>query len=106
MFGDENQNNNNNQKINNNTNNNQINKANIVDEITIFYSKKNIKTVIFWDKIKFKITSKETVSEDKLFGEEFVKNNKNYCKIIIDKREYQLSSYIKEVYNKKLIFWN
>ena len=108
LFSDENQNNINNNyynnKINNNPNNNQINVDNIVDEITIFYSKEYIKSGNFWDKLLPKMFSKETFSDCKIFGEAFVKNNKNYCKIIIDKREYQLSSYIKEVYNEYSCF--
>ena len=47
----------------------------INDEITILYNIKNE------DRIKGKI---------KIFGENFVKNNKNKCKIIIDGKKYEL----------------
>ena len=57
-----------------------------------------------WDNLKFKIASVETFSENKLFGEKFVKNNINICKIIIDGIEYQLASYINEVYNENIYF--
>ena len=36
-------------------------------------------------------------SEIKIFGEEFVKNNKNICKMIIDNKEYEIT----EKYNIK-----
>ena len=34
------------------------------------------------------------MSKDKLFGEKFVELNKNICKIIINEKEVELSSYI------------
>ena len=36
----------------------------------------------------------ETLSKDKLFGEKFVELNKNLCKIIINGKEFELSSYL------------
>ena len=36
----------------------------------------------------------ETISKKKLFGERFVKNNKNICTIIINGKEEELRSYI------------
>ena len=88
--------------INNNNFNN--NEQNIVDEITIIYSKANIKSNNFLDSLKFKIASAETFSENKLFGEKFVKNNINNCKIIINGKQYNLSSYIKEEYNEYIYY--
>ena len=79
-----------------------LNDDNSLDELTIIYSKANIKSSDYYFNLKFKLTSKETFSEDKLFGEQFVKDNKNKCKIIINGKEYNLSSYIKEEYNKDI----
>ena len=88
---------------NNNLINNEINnEENIVDEITIIYSKANIKSNHYLFNFKFKITSKEAFSENKLFGEQFVKNNINKCKIDIYGKEYNLSSYINEEYNENV----
>ena len=89
---------------NNNDNNEIINDENIVDEITIIYSKTNVKSKNMFDKLVNKVFSTETVSEFKLFGEQFIKNNINKCKIIIDGREYKLASYIKEIYNEYIYF--
>ena len=94
----------NNANYNNNYNNEIINNENIVDEITIIYSKTNALSLNLLDKIRYKITTVETFSDNKLFGEKFVKNNINICKIIIDGIEYQLASYINEVYNKNIYF--
>ena len=92
-------------KDNNNKINNEINnEENIVDEITIIYSKANIKSNSFFYNLKFKIASTEIFSENKLFGEKFVKNNINNCKIIIYGKEYKLSSFINEEYNENVYF--
>ena len=84
--------------INNNNiiNNELIVDETIVDEITIIYFKTNVKS----NNIIDFIISVETYSQDKLFGEKFVKNNINKCKIIIDGREYKLASYINNVFKK------
>ena len=37
----------------------------------------------------------------KIFGSEFVKNNKNNCKIIYENKEYELREYINIKDNKK-----
>ena len=55
-----------------------------VDEITILYKIKNIK-------------NKKSI---RIFGEEFVKNNKDKCKIIINGKEIELCSYINININK------
>ena len=88
----------------NNPNSEIIADENIADEITIIYSKTNVKSNNLLDNLKFKIASVETFSQNKLFGEKFVKNNINKCKIIIDGREYKLASYINEVYNEYIYF--
>ena len=83
-------------EINNNINNKDYitdKNGNFIDEITIKYKRKNItahdvilKTQLF--------AVKESSSIDKLFGETFVANNKNLCKIIIGDKEYELKSYL------------
>ena len=83
----------------NNANSKIIADENIVDEITIIYSKENLKSKSFLNMFKT-----ETYSENKLFGEKFVKNNISKCKIIIDGIEYKLASYINEVYNESIYF--
>ena len=40
----------------------------------------------------------ETLSREKLFGEIFVKNNKNECKIIINGEEQDICSYLPNYY--------
>ena len=74
-----------------------------IDEITIIYSKFNLSSSKS-NYLSFQITYKETFSENKLFGEYFVKNNKDKCKININGKEYQLSSYIDNEYNKNVEF--
>ena len=51
----------------------------------------------------FKMDFGESLSEDKLFGEKFVEVNKGLCKIIINEKEYGLSSYIEEINKEKRI---
>ena len=90
----------------NNHINNQIikEKEDFVDEITVIYTKENVKSNNFLDNLKFKIASTEIFSQNKLFGEKFVKNNINKCKIIIYGKEYELSSFINEEYNDDIYF--
>ena len=57
------------------------------NEITILH---NIKK---WQRKEGKI---------RIFGENFVKNNKNKCKIIIDEKEYELMEEFK-INNKKIL---
>ena len=48
--------------------------------------------------IKYKVANKRI----RLFGNEFVNNNKEKCKIIIDEKEYELKAYHEfENYSKK-----
>lgn len=73
---------------------NNIDKDIIDDEITILYELNQQKNKISNELIK-KVKDKwgETISENKIFGETFVKNNKNRCKIIINGKEKKLCSY-------------
>ena len=67
--------------------------GNSVDEITIKYKKGNINAADVILKLQL-FGIKETSSNDKLFGEKFVENNKKLCKIIIGNKEYELKSYL------------
>ena len=76
-------------------------KEDIIDEIIIRYSRKggNVRDYVY--NYTHKIEGiEESISEDKLFGENFVKNNKYLCKIIIGSEEYQLNSYLKDQTNE------
>jgi len=67
---------------------------NYLDEMTIIYEmslKDNKISNEFINRVKNKWG--ETISEKKIFGETFVKNNKNRCKIIINGKEKKLCSY-------------
>ena len=68
-------------------------KDNNIDEITIIY--KNIKIENINEKLKEEMKSKlgEEMSKNKLFGERFVKNNINNCKIVINGKEKELVSF-------------
>ena len=48
--------------------------------------------------------NKEYVDDVKIFGKEFVKNNKNICKMIIDNKKYEITEYfnISKYNNNKL----
>ena len=77
---------------------------NEIDEITIFYDFKKSREIEIDDKFREKVKNNlgETISFQKLFGEKFVENNKNICKIIINNEKKDLCSYI-ENYEKYLI---
>ena len=67
------------------------------DEITIIYEvKKENKTIGITNEYIEKIKNElgEAISENKIFGENFVKNNKNKCKMIINGKEIEISSYL------------
>ena len=68
-------------------------KDNNIDEITIIYKNKKINNIN--EKIKNNIKNKlgEEMSKNKLFGERFVRNNKNNCKIVINGKEKELVSF-------------
>ena len=74
-------------------NNESLNK-NKIDKIIIIYDyfkSKEIKNDII--KI-FEKELGETISREKLFGEKFVKNNKNKCKMIINGKKKDICSYL------------
>ena len=68
-------------------------KDNNVDEITIIYKNKKIDNINEELKKDFKNELGEEISKNKLFGEIFVRNNKNNCKIIINGKEKELVSF-------------
>ena len=55
----------------------------------------------FFQKVEILLVYK-TKGEDKvkIFGDKFVNNNKNICKIIYESKEYELQEYIKNSSNK------
>ena len=100
-----------NDKRKNNSNNNNIQKEfdkneDEIDEINIIYKYKKIKNISKEYIKRVKDELGETVSERKIFGEKFVENNKDVCKIMINGKEIQLFSYLNDEYlklnNKKL----
>ena len=61
--------------------------------ITILYDFNSKEREIWMDELK---DFEENSSLDKIFGEKFVNNNKNKCKMIIKNKEYELSSLLSE----------
>ena len=55
-----------------------------INEITIIYDYNISKDIKIDDRERIQEELEETISREKLFGERFVKNNKNKCKIIIN----------------------
>ena len=86
-------NNNNFYNIDNNKMSKEKKENDNVDEIIIKYKRSNNTILDLMNKDKLN-SIKESISYDKLFGENFVKNNKHLCKIIIGNREYELKSYL------------
>ena len=68
-------------------------KDNNIDEITIIYKNKKIDNINEEIKNEFKNKLGEEISKNKLFGEIFIRNNKNNCKIIINGEEKELVSF-------------
>ena len=64
------------------------------NEITIIYDYNKSKDIKNDDKERFKKVLGETISREKLFGEIFVKNNKNKCKMIINGKKEEICSYL------------
>ena len=66
-----------------------------INEITITYTnnKKKFKKSKVYSQINFKKKINEKISKNKIFGEKFVENNKQKCKIIINGKEEELCSY-------------
>ena len=77
------------------TNKEDIN-TNKVNEISIIYDYNKSKDinidVDYKEEIKKEIG--ETISREKLFGERFVKNNINKCKMIINGKKKEICSYL------------
>ena len=69
---------------------------NEINEITIIYDynrSKNLNINIdYKEEVKKEIG--ETISREKLFGERFIKNNKNKCKMIINGKKEKICSYL------------
>ena len=68
-------------------------KDNNIDEITIIYKNRKIDNINEKLKKEMKNELGEEMSKNKLFGERFVKNNKNNCKIVINGKEKELVSF-------------
>ena len=66
------------------------------NEITIIYdyNKSEDVNINIDDKEEAKKEIGETISREKLFGEKFVKNNKNKCKMIINGKKEEICSYL------------
>ena len=73
------------------------------NEISIIYDYNRSKyiNINVDDKEKVKNKIGETISREKLFGEKFVKNNKNKCKMIINGKKEEICSYLSN-YHKYL----
>ena len=69
---------------------NKKEEENNINEITIIYDYNNSRKFYLEEKIP---NIGETISREKLFGETFVKNNKNICRIIINGEQGKLCSY-------------
>ena len=69
---------------------------NEINEITIIYdyNKSEDVNINIDDKEEAKKEIGETISREKLFGERFVKNNKNKCKMIINGKKEDICSYL------------
>ena len=66
---------------------------NNTDEITIIYKNKKIDNINEEIKKEIKNELGEEMSKNKLFGEIFVRNNKENCKIVINGKEKELVSF-------------
>ena len=67
-----------------------------IDEINIIYDF-NLSKELKIDENELERHQKdigETISKEKLFGERFVKNNKDICKMVINGKEEELCSYL------------
>jgi len=67
-----------------------------IDEITIIYDYNKSEGIKIDDDVRenFKKELGETISREKLFGEIYVNNNKNKCRIIINGEEQEICSYL------------
>ena len=69
---------------------------NELDEITIIYNFNKSREIEIDERIKERIYKElgESISKEKIFGEIFIKNNKNKCKMIINNKEEEICSYL------------
>ena len=74
-------------------NNETLNKDEI-NEITIIYDYNKSKNIKISDREIIEKELGETISREKLFGERFVKNNKNKCKMIINGKKEDICPYL------------
>ena len=88
-----------NEKNNKNLDKNKIIAKEEIDEINIIYSNYGRK-IADLDYLTYKSNFNETLSNNKLFGENFVKINKHICKIDINGKEYELCSYLEDLFNE------
>ena len=72
----------------------EILNKNEMNEITIIYDYNKSKDIKINDREEVKKELEETISRGKLFGERFVKNNKNKLKMIINGKKEEICSYI------------
>ena len=70
---------------------------NIVDQIIIVYKKRTSNFKDFYYNLGTNLFMNETISNQKFFGEIFVKNNKDKCKIIYKEKEYELFPYFQDI---------
>ena len=67
---------------------------NEINEITIIYDYNKSKDIKVDDREEVQKELGESISRKKLFGERFVKNNKNKCKIIINGKKEEICCYL------------
>ena len=65
------------------------------NEITIIYDYNKSKDIKIDDREEIQKKLNETISREKLFGERFVENNKNKCKMIINGNKEEICCYLK-----------
>ena len=63
-----------------------------INEITIIYDYNISKDIKIEGRERIQEELGETISREKLFGERFVKNNKNKCKMIINGKKEEICS--------------
>ena len=82
-----------------------INYENIegIDEITIKYKKNKTKLLSDKELKEIEELYGETISENKIFGENFVDTNKDTCTMIINGEERELSAYYDDIINNEII---
>ena len=72
-----------------------------IDEIIIIYKYKKNNDITIDTIQEVKKIFGETISENKIFGEHFVKKNKKICKIVVNGKERELCSYLNDINIKK-----